>query len=136
MDLSYTKIMHFENILFRVKCKQKFEIYLYFHISKWLQKVLFLTNFEACLNVIKALFVWDYKLDYSQIIIQIIYTYQIYAKSRSALGCIHIPLNQTQHNIHFVDGRSLHTKVSKLSCVCVLIAMLYRSGSATMHSHC
>jgi hypothetical protein len=32
MDLSYTKIMHFENILFHVKCKQKFEIYLYFHI--------------------------------------------------------------------------------------------------------
>jgi hypothetical protein len=54
----------------------------------------------------------------------------------TALGCIHIPLNQTQHNVHFVDGRSLHTKVSKLSCVCVLIAMLYRSGSATMHSHC
>jgi hypothetical protein len=54
MDLSYTKIMHFKNILFHVKCKQKFEIYLYFHISKWLQKVLFLTNFEACLNVINT----------------------------------------------------------------------------------
>jgi hypothetical protein len=38
---------------------------------------------------------WDYKLDYSQIIIQISHTYQIYAKSRSALGRIHIPLNQT-----------------------------------------
>jgi hypothetical protein len=83
-----------------------------------------------------ALFVWDYKLDYSQIIIQIIHTHQIYAMSRSALGHIHIPLNQTWHNIHFIDGCSLHTKVSNLSCVCVLIAMLYRSGSATMYSHC
>jgi hypothetical protein len=49
--------MHFENNLFHVKCvkcKQKFEIYLYFHISKWLQKVLFLTDFEACLNVINT----------------------------------------------------------------------------------
>jgi hypothetical protein len=63
--------------------------------------------------IYKALFVWDYKLDYSQIIIQIIHTYQIYAKSCSALGRIHIPLNQTRHNIHFVDGCSLHTKVSK-----------------------
>jgi hypothetical protein len=46
--------MHFENILFCVKCKQKFEIYLYFHISKWLQKVLFLIDFEVCLNVINT----------------------------------------------------------------------------------
>jgi hypothetical protein len=49
---------------------------------------------------------------------------------------IHIPLNQTWHNVHFVNGHSLHTKVSKLSCVCALIAMFYRSGSTTMHSHC
>jgi hypothetical protein len=55
----------------------------------------------------------DYELDYSQIIIQIIHTYQIYAKSRLALGRIHILLNQTWHNVHFVGGCSLHTKVSK-----------------------
>jgi hypothetical protein len=54
MDLSYTKIIHFENICFYVKCKQKFEIYLYFHISKWLQKVSFLPDFEVCLNVINT----------------------------------------------------------------------------------
>jgi hypothetical protein len=53
----------------------------------------------------KALFGRDYKLDYSQIIIQIIYTYQIYAKSRSTLGHIHILLNQIWHNnVHFVPA--------------------------------
>jgi hypothetical protein len=61
----------------------------------------------------KALFGRDYELDYSQIIIQIIHIYQIYAKSRLTLGCIHILLNQTRHNVHFIDGCSLHTKVSK-----------------------
>jgi hypothetical protein len=50
---------------------------------------------------LKALFGRDYKLDYSQIIIQIIYTHQIYAKSCSALGHIHILLNQTSHYVHF-----------------------------------
>jgi hypothetical protein len=84
----------------------------------------------------KALFSRDYKLDYFQIMIQIIHTYRIYTKSHSAFGPIHILLNQTWHNIYFVDRRSLHTKVSKFSCVCVPIAMLYRSESATMHSHC
>jgi hypothetical protein len=56
--------------------------------------------------------------------------------SHSALWHIHTLLNQTWHNIHFINRSSLYTKVSKLSCVCVLIAMFYRSGSATMHSHC
>jgi hypothetical protein len=54
MDLLYSKIMHFENILFYVKYKQKFQFYLHLHTSRWLQKVLFLTNFEACLNVINT----------------------------------------------------------------------------------
>jgi hypothetical protein len=62
-------------------------------------------------RISKALFGRDYKLDYYvQIIIQIIQIYQIYAKSRSALGCIHIPLNQTRHdNVHFVPANPTDT---------------------------
>jgi hypothetical protein len=38
--------------------------------------------------------------------------------------------------LHQPNRHSLHTKVSEYLCVCILITRFYRSGSATMHSHC
>jgi hypothetical protein len=59
------------------KYKQKFKFYLHFHISKWLQKVLFLTNFEVCLNVINTvlqdLMYWVLLVPIFHILQQILY---------------------------------------------------------------